>query len=394
MGEPGVGQGCKPLKCLGVIGDDGLTGHVAAGHHQCARPVRIAGQAEQQVVHRGVRKHDSQVGAARCHRVRECALSWLDVNSASQQDDRPNATPEKGPLGRTDVHEVLDVGEALRHHRERLVAPPFAAAQRGHGLGVPGVAGEVVAADALDGEDGTGGQQRACLLDRVDVGVRSGRRVHEAQARAAGTAGDGLGVESPVSRVRVLACAVGAHREAGHGGVRSVVRESGDDGEARPAVCARDERVPVPTVTGVGHFGEARAARGRVRGDERARRSLRTRGDDGESAAASEGDLLVLHGLHHGQRRGLLSDPVAEPCDGGVISLDLGDDAVFGVGHVPRQLQRRGQGVQERPEPDALDDTTYRDATALSRLGDGVAGLKCAHGRGRVMTTSSRSSWW
>lgn len=101
----------------------------------------------------------------------------------------------------------------------------------------------------------------------------------------------------------------------------------------------------------------------------------------------------MLHGLHQGQWRGLLSDPVAEPCDGGVISLDLGDDTVFGVRHMPSQLQGRGQGVQERTEPDALYDTSYGDATALNLLGDGRAGLKCAHGRGRVMTTSSRS-WW
>lgn len=97
----------------------------------------------------------------------------------------------------------------------------------------------------------------------------------------------------------------------------------------------------------------------------------------------------MFHGLHQGQWRGLLSDPVAEPGDGGVISLDLGDDTVLGVRHMPCQLERRGQGVQERTEPDTLYDASYGDATALNRLGDGRIGLKCAHGRGRVMTTSS-----
>ena len=57
----------------------------------------------------------------------------------------------------------------------------------------------------------------------VAIGQRPPGRVPEREVRAAGGAGDGLGVEPAVARVLVLAPARLAQLEPGHGGVRPVV---------------------------------------------------------------------------------------------------------------------------------------------------------------------------
>ncbi len=113
----------------------------------------------------------------------------------------------------------------------------LAAAQQGDGFGVRGVAGQVVAAEALDREDRATRQEPAGLGDRVRSSKGSTRAARaqsgtSSRSGSAGRAGDGLRVEAAVGRIGVLAGAGGAHREAGHGGVGAVVGQAGDDGGA------------------------------------------------------------------------------------------------------------------------------------------------------------------
>ena len=106
-----------------------------------------------------------------------------------------------------------------------------------------GVAGQVVAAESLDRHDRPAAQQSAGLDAGAASPVRSAiARPVQRERRPAVGAGHGLGVEAPVARVGVLRRAGRAQREAGHGGRRPVVRQAGDDGEARAAVGAADER--------------------------------------------------------------------------------------------------------------------------------------------------------
>ena len=113
----------------------------------------------------------------------------------------------------------VEVGD---HHRERLVLAVLAGPQRGHRRLAGRVGGQVVAAEALDGhhrpvpEPGRGPGERVAVRG-PPVAVQQGQR------RPAGRAAHRLGVEAPVGRVVVLAGAVGAHGEAGHGGGRPVV---------------------------------------------------------------------------------------------------------------------------------------------------------------------------
>ena len=162
---------------------------------------------------------------------------------------------------------VVQVGH---HDRERLVAAALSAAQLGDRALVAGVAGQVVAADALDGEDAAVAQQLPGAAQRRfalgDVAVAG----PVAQGRPAVRAADRLRVEPPVGGIVVFARAVGAHREAGHRGGGAVVGQRGDDGEARAAVGAVDEGVPVAPVGRVALFGGAFGAHGDVGGGERA----------------------------------------------------------------------------------------------------------------------------
>ncbi len=184
-------------------------------------------------------------------------------------------------------------------------------------------------------------------------------------------------MEAPVGGIAVLAGAVGAHGEAGHGGVRAVVGQPGDDGEPGPAVGAGDEGVPVAPVGRVRQFGEAVGAGGHVRGDERPGGAAAARGDDREAGAARDGDLVVVDGVHDGQRRRVRREVLAEPRDGGRGALDLGDDALGGVGDVPGEAESGGARVEVGAEADALDHAADGDPAALHRLHQRV----CAAGR-------------
>ena len=117
---------------------------------------------------------------------------------------------------------------------------------------------------------------------------------------------------------------------------------------------AVDERVAVPPVGRVGQLGEAVGAGGGVRGDQGAGRPVGAGGEDGEPGAAGGRHLPVVDGLDAGQRGASGGDPVAEPGHGRGGALDLHDDALRGVGHVPGQGELGGEAVQVGPEADAL----------------------------------------
>ena len=74
-------------------------------------------------------------------------------------------------------------------------------------------------------------------------------------------AGVGLCVEPAVGRVLILLPAVVAERENPHRRVGTVVRDVGDDREARPAVGAVDERVAIPAVGWIEKLPHAVGAR-------------------------------------------------------------------------------------------------------------------------------------
>ena len=134
------------------------------------------------------------------------ATSGVSAHSSRRRSehDRPLRAGQERRLALVDLGEPLGGGEVADHHRERLVGPALAPAQRGDGIVRRRVAGEVVAAQPLDRHDRTVGERP---LRGGDGGVgavdRPGRRL-EPQPGPARRARDRLGVEPPVDGVVIL----------------------------------------------------------------------------------------------------------------------------------------------------------------------------------------------
>ena len=121
--------------------------------------------------------------------------------------------------GQQPLRRRVDPGDAVRggqighHDGERLVAAALSVSQLGDRELVPGVAGQVVAADSFDCEDTAVAQQPSGVRQRrftLDDVASAGP---VAQCRPAVRAADRLGVEPAVGRIVVFARAVRTHRE-------------------------------------------------------------------------------------------------------------------------------------------------------------------------------------
>ena len=155
MHQPAVGQVRKPFERIVVGEADRLAAEIAGCHHQRGRSRLVAGQPEQQCVQRCVRQHHAEVGVVRRHRCRRPVRRAGAASARSVAAGRTAAAPMASSTSAI-AHAVCQVGH---HDGERLVAAALSAAQLGDRALVAGVAGQVVAADALDGEDAAVAQQ-------------------------------------------------------------------------------------------------------------------------------------------------------------------------------------------------------------------------------------------
>ena len=219
----------------------------------------------------------------------------------------------------------------------------------------------MVAAEALDREHAPGAQQGGRLGDRV-AGDAAAGGVDQPQPRAAVGAARRLGVEAAVGRVVVLRRAGRAHGEPGHGGERPVVGHPPDDGEAWPAVRAVGERIAEAPGGGIADLGPALVAGGHVGGHERHVFATVAALDDNEARFPQGGHPVAGQRLDDGQRRRLGVEGVEEGGQCGfVVPLGL-DEHPFGVvADQAAQLVAGGEGVDEGPEADALDDARHPD---------------------------------
>ena len=142
------------------------------------------------------------------------------------------------------------------------------AAQPGDRLFARGVAGQVVAAEALDGQDPPGAKQESAPERLLPWR-------HRAKLGAAVGAGDRLGVEAAVAsgpRTRRGSARTSRSRPSScSGGRRGLL----DDREAGAALGAVDERVAVAAVPGSNSSREALVAGGDIGRDQRRRRTPR-----------------------------------------------------------------------------------------------------------------------
>ena len=221
------------------------------------------------------------------------------------------------------------------------------------GLLAGGVGGQVVPAQALDGEDTAVAEEFGGRVQGVFAAVVADPV--DAEPGAAGRAAGRLGVEAAVGGVVVLGRAPLAHRERRHRGQRPVVRHVTDDGEPGAAVGAVDERVLVAPVGRVGQLAQAvRAGRGVRRDQGAAQPGLAFAGRDDKGCGTGRAKSPGGDPLDPGQRGRLEFQPAQELGHRGFRPLDLDEHAVEVVADQPGQPQAGGERVDERAEADAL----------------------------------------
>ena len=207
---------------------------------------------EQQMLDGRAGQHDSQLG-----KVIGQADGELRLRPLAQQHDGALGGFQGTLLRLVDMAHAARVGRARNHDGERLALTALALTQLRQRIGVGGVADQMEAAEPLHCDDAALEQQ----LDRFredGVGRLAGiaplriflalRKVHPADVRATIPAGVGLRMEAAIERVGVFGGATRAHGEILHGRCGAVVGQRPDDGEARAAIRAVDERIAVAAV--------------------------------------------------------------------------------------------------------------------------------------------------
>ena len=364
--EKEVCQTAEPGERLVIARADRLVAEVAAGHDEHRRGERLG---QEQVVERRVGEHHPENTQARGH-LRGQVGHWEPV----EQHDGVLGRGEQFGLGRCHPAESLGCGQIRDHHGQRFARPVFAHPQALHCRGRARVHGQVEAAQSLDGHHRAGRQGRGRLGQGI-AGKRPSVHVVPAELRPAHRAGIGLGVEAAVQGVMVLAPAVIAQGEHAHGGVRPVVGDVFDDGEAGAAVGAVGKGVAEAAVVRVADIGQAVNTGGDVRGDLGARRPAAVACQDAEIRARRRFGRFDAHLADARHRRRLGAQPGHKlfHCRGRAGQMNIHTLAV--VGHGPPHPQAQGQPVDKGPETHALDNAAHRDPA-----GCGLGGRR-RHGR-------------
>ena len=126
-----------------------------------------------------------------------------------------------------------------------------------HGRAALRVTDQVISANPLDGDDGAAAQGRNAGRQRRGVAAHAAVVPMEGKLRAAGRAGQRLGMIAPVQRILIFGAALPAHRKTRHRRVGPVVRQPVDDGVTRPALRAVGERIAEAPRDGIAHFRQA-----------------------------------------------------------------------------------------------------------------------------------------
>ena len=136
----------RAAPCVGVVDRDRLVGAVSARQDE-----RRAEIGAEEMVERRVGEHQPEPGRPRRDGRRE-----RRIRVAAQEHDRPGRQVQQRPLLCGDRGQRVGLGG---QHRERLLFAVLARAQPGDRVLVARVAGEVIAAEPLDGDDAPVAQQ-------------------------------------------------------------------------------------------------------------------------------------------------------------------------------------------------------------------------------------------
>ncbi len=290
------------------------------------------------------------------------------TRGGSKQHDGSLGTGKQRGLLIVDQAIAADDIEVPRHQGERLGIAAFAPAQLGDGDRVLRIAGEMEAADTLEGDDAPTLEQQARGRHGIlrPQGIRfdhAAARVLKPDARAAGGTGVGLGMETPIRRILVLGAAIGAHAERGHAGVGPVVGDALDDRQPGSAVGAIDKGVAVATVRRIEQLGPAGGTGGRVGHDTGAHRALAA-GGDAEIRRRLTPHRRAFERVDAGERWTLGAELVAEPVQCRGRSPGPHQHPFPVVADVPAQAAVAGDSPHGGPKTDTLHQTTDPDRLA------------------------------
>ncbi len=151
VGEERVGDPTEPLARILVVERDRLVRAVAAGEHE--RPAQVCAK---QMVERRVGQHQAEPRCPGCDR-------WSDGRppAPAHEHDRSRRRAQQLELGR---RELCQLPGRVGQEREGLLLAVLAPPEPRDRVLVACVTGEVVAADPLDRDDLTRGQQRHRLV--------------------------------------------------------------------------------------------------------------------------------------------------------------------------------------------------------------------------------------
>ena len=293
---------------------------------------------------------------ARSHLGCEAALLPL-----AHQHDRPLHGREQALFGGEDPRQRARLVEPAHHHRERLLVALLALAQARDRVGRGGVAGEVVATQALDRDDPPVAQGARGLRDGL-AGSRVTETVQEPNPWAARGAGVRLGMEAAVERVVVLASALGAHGERRHGGGRPVVGSVTRNRVARPAARAVGEGVEVAPVGGVEDLRETLRTGRELGRDRDAPRPVVAACDDREVRDRLDADAPLPKLEDAGGGRRLLPDALHEATERRRAAERLDRHARAVVANATADAFLARQPVDPGAEADSLDGSAHLDA--------------------------------
>ena len=294
---------------------------------------------------------------------------------------------------------AADDVEIAGHQSERLGIALLQGTQTGHRLLVGGVASELIAAEPLDGDDLALLQEAAHRVDVIEHGMlieAHGASVEadEPRLRAADMAGDRLGVEPAIGGIAILRIAGRTHGEDRHRGLRAVIGNASDDGEAWAAMGAIGEGVAVAARERVEHFGRTvltdsgvgrdlgmgRAAD--ALGDAELAREIAAKGARLDLVDAAKRWTLALHALEEARNRA-------------AAAADPHQNAVRVVQHFAHEAQLAGDAPHGRAEAHALHAAAHSDLDgACLLLRDGLMQVHGAafHNSTRLLPESATTS--
>ena len=83
-----------------------------------------------------------------------------------------------------------------------------------------------------------------------------------------------------------------------------------------------------------------------------------------KSLSPAASDRRRLDEIDAGEWWGLGDEPALEVSEHGALTLDLDEDALRVVAHVPAEIELAGEAVHEGAEPDPLHDTAHPQPAA------------------------------